>query len=887
MVPRQLTRLFTATSMAAAATVVAVGATAPLPASAATACVTPDLYAHHTVTPAAASGGADVAAAKFGAAVVVADFNKDGFADVAVGAPADKVGTIASGTVTIFNGSANGLSSTGKRLTQANISAGDEAGDRFGAALAAGDFNKDGYVDLAVGIPGEAVGTAAGAGAIAVFNGSASGISTGTWYSQTTGGGGDEAGDGFGSALAAGDLNGDGYADLAIGVPGEAPNSTIHSGAGYVYKGSSTGVVRGWPFDQTDAAGANEAGDKFGAALAIGNVTGDSHADLVVGAPGEAPGTDPAGGGIYVIPGASTGKSTGFGRNQASDGGANEVGDAFGSALAVGNFDKDGFADIAVGIPGEAPGDSPAGGTVAIFPGASSQLAAGYTLDESFTGEVVGAGDKFGSVLSTGDVDKDGYADLLVGAPGKAYGSVTAAGAAYLFGGGARQAGSTRSLNSGRRLAQTDVGESNETNDAFGAGVALGDITGDGRADAAIGSSGEAPTGQPASGTVVQLANLAPRPAAPVAVAFFTPTVAMQATPKGGAVGTIEYAYTDNIGRLVHGHQTDPGDVLSLQWTVISGVQAFTGAPALAEQADGKLAVVAHNADGTIGLDTETSTEPSVWGAWTDPAGPMASQPAFARQADGTLVAFAVDAGGVLWALPQKAASGGYGSWTSLGVGGLSGTPVVVPVSNGLQVFALTSSGAVTTALYANRTVSGCTTLAGSGFTGQPSVVAYPGSRLAVFAEAADGSIQTVKQDASGVFPDTWATVGTFTAAGPPAALLSPSTGKTELVARGADGAVWSTGETIQGTGVWRDWKSVTTSGDIAATDPTVFPFSKADGITWAFVFRDSNNEPRMYEARSVGIGSQLARAATAATEFTGQTLPAPPATGPAGGVRG
>ncbi|WP_345626017.1 hypothetical protein [Rugosimonospora acidiphila] len=877
----------------AATTVAATGAVvvgvAPSMASAATACVTPDLYAHQTVTPANASGGADVAAAQFGAAVVVADFNKDGFADVAVGAPADKVGTVASGTVTIFNGSAAGLSATGKRLTQTNIASGNEAGDKFGASLAAGDFNKDGYADLAVGIPGEALGTAAGSGAIAVFPGSAGGLNTGTAYGQTTGGNSDEAGDAFGTALAAGDLNGDGYADLAIGTPGEAPNGgTVHGGATYVYKGSSTGIVRGWSVDQSDATGANEAGDRFGAALAIGNVTGDSHADLVVGAPGEAPGSDPAAGGIYIIPGSSTGKATGFGRNEVSDGGTNEAGDAFGSALAVGDFDRDGFADIAVGIPGKASGASAAAGSAAIFPGVSSQLAAGYTIDESATGEAIGAGDAFGSVLSTGDVDQDGYADLLVGAPGKAYGSAPAAGAAYLFDGGARQAGSTRGLNLGRRLAQTDVGESNETHDAFGAGVALGDITGDGNADAVIGSPGEAPTGQPASGTVVQLTNLAPRPAAAVRRQNFTPTVAMQATPNGGSAGTIEYAYTDNIGQLVHGHRVDLGNTLSTQWTVISGDLAFAGAPALAEQADGKLVMVAHNTDGTIAVNTETSTNPPVWGGWTDPAGPMASHPGIARQADGTLVAFAVDAGGVLWALPEIAANGGYASWVSLGVGGLSGTPVVVPDSNGLQVFALTPAGAVTTALYANRTVSGCTTLAGSGFTGQPSVVAYPGSRLAIFARAADGSIQTMTQDdATGTFPDTWDTIGTFTAAGPPAALLSPSTGKAELVARDADGTIWNTGETVQGSGVWRNWTNVTAAGDVASTDPTVFRYSDSVHLTWAFVFRNSDNVSREYEAVSVGIGPQAARAAAATTKFTGRTLPAAPAAGPAGGGLG
>ena len=76
----------------------------------------------------------------------------------------------------------------------------------------------------------------------------------------------------------------------------------------YVFKGSSGGLTAGWTANQEDADGSNEAGDEFGAAVAIGNVTGDSHADLVVGAPGEAPGSDPANSGaFYVIPGAADG----------------------------------------------------------------------------------------------------------------------------------------------------------------------------------------------------------------------------------------------------------------------------------------------------------------------------------------------------------------------------------------------------------------------------------------------------------------------------------------------------------------------------------------------------------------------------------------------------
>lgn len=860
-------------TVAAAAAV----ATPPEVASAATACTAPDMYAHRTVSPANATGGANVSGAKFGSAVAVGDFNKDGYRDVAVGAPGDQVGGVSAGTVTIFNGSATGMSTTGKRLTQTDGGSGNEAGDRFGAALAAGDFNKDGYADLAVGIPGEAIAGASGAGAITVFMGSSSGLTTGTWHSQTLGGGTDEAGDGFATALAAGDLNGDGYADLAIGAPGEAPSGgTVKSGAGYVYKGSSTGIVKGWPFDQTDAAGANEAGDKFGQALAIGNVVGDSHADLVVGAPGEAPGTDPVSGAIYVIPGSSTGKGTGFAHSQEYGMGANEAGDAFGSSLAVGNVDKDAYADVVVGIPGESPGTDPQSGSVGVFPGGSTDLASGFVINEDGTGETQTAGDKYGTAVAAGDVDGDGYADVLIGAPGKAYGGATGAGAVYLFTGGPRDSGSTRSIHHGRRIGQNDLVGTNESGDAFGAAVVLADLTGDGKADGVIGSSGEALPGQPASGTAIQATNLAARANSPIALESFTPTAAMQATPTGGAsVGTLEYAYSDNIGRLLHGHQSDPDNFSSVAWTVVSGTEAFAGTPALGEQADGKLHLAAHDSDSTVRVDIETATLPPTWAPWTTPTGSFSSHPTLVRQSDGTLVGFAVDAGGVLWALPEAGSNKGYTSWVSLGVGGLSGTPVAVPVSGGVRVFALTPDGSVATVLYAaNRTFSGCSVLDGTGFTGTPGVVAYPGSLLRVFARAADGSIRTIKQDGTGAWPTTWDTVGTFTAAGAPSAVLSPSTGKTELVARGSDGAVYSTGETLQGSGTWRDWVKVTADGDVAATDPTTFAYSGVNGQSWAFVFRTSDNVSRVYQVVNTGLASS----STAAPAFGGHSLPVPPA---------
>ncbi|WFE31780.1 trypsin-like serine protease [Micromonospora sp. WMMD975] len=466
-------------------------------------------FGRFAVTP--SDGGLPAAAgARFGAATATGDFNKDGYPDLAVGAPGDTVNGQTSGSVTVFPGAAGGSLGAGHRLIQADFGAADEAGDGFGAALAAGDFNKDGYADLAVGTPGEAIGTVKAAGAIAVFPGGPSGLARGKGYDQGDIGRGDETDDRWGAALAAGDFNNDGYADLAVGAPNEAGSDNVHSGDVSVMRGNSTGTLTyAYNLDQTNAGGANEAGDRFGAALAAGNVTGSVHADLVIGAPGEAPGTLPAAGSIYVVPGAAGEVTTGFGRSQGTSGGVNEAGDNFGAALAVGNFDGDGYADIAVGVTGEAPGSEAKSGALAVYPGASSQVAAGFSVTELAFGRTPGADDLFASALATGDVNGDGRADLIVGAPGATEGGAKGAGFVAVLTGRARTTSQPTSLVASRLIRQPDVQGTSEVGDAFGGAVALADLDRDGRADAFLGSPGEAVPGEPAAGVTVAVLDVA------------------------------------------------------------------------------------------------------------------------------------------------------------------------------------------------------------------------------------------------------------------------------------------------------------------------------------------------------------------------------------------
>jgi hypothetical protein len=462
-----------------------------------------------TLTP-TSSGSVPAAGAAYGASVATADFNKDGKRDIAVGAPGDVTGTgnnVASGTVTVFTGGADGPA-VGKRLLQTVFKAADEAGDQFGYSLAVGDFNKDTYPDLAIGTPGELVGTIK-AGAIAVFNGSKDGLVTAKGFAQKDIGLTDLAGDGFGTSLAAGDFNGDGVTDVAVGAPGKVI-AGARSGQVVVLKGAATkGLGAGWVVDQKPAGGANEGGDLFGAAVAAGNVfgpkTGTVYADLIVGAPGESPGSDPQSGGVYVIPGAAAGPvAGGFAVNQTGNAGVNEAGDRFGAALATGDLDKDGWADIAVGIPGEAPGADPQSGTAVVLAGGNTALGKGYAISESSAGADNQAGDLFGSVLATGDTNGDGYADLLVGAPGRAGG----AGSVYPYVGGAVSTARPESVTPTTPIRQADVSGTDEAGDRFGAALAVGDLSGDGKGDAVVGSPVEGAPGEPRAGMIMTISRV-------------------------------------------------------------------------------------------------------------------------------------------------------------------------------------------------------------------------------------------------------------------------------------------------------------------------------------------------------------------------------------------
>lgn len=187
----------------------------------------------------------------FGASLTVGDFDGDGYDDLAIGTPgASDPGPTASGVVHVIYGSSSGLTTTGDPMWHqdvAGIQGDSEAYDYLGDSLTVGDFNCDGYDDLAIGVPREDLGIIApvvDAGAVNVIYGRSSGLSTlnDIWFEGSGGvGGSAEAGDHFGAALASGNFNGDSNndipcSDLAISAPDEDVG-TSETDAGYVYPG--------------------------------------------------------------------------------------------------------------------------------------------------------------------------------------------------------------------------------------------------------------------------------------------------------------------------------------------------------------------------------------------------------------------------------------------------------------------------------------------------------------------------------------------------------------------------------------------------------------------------------------------------------------------------
>ena len=424
------------------------------------------------------------------------DVNGDGVADLvlATGARLTYLGDSAltpndlGGSVLVVPG---GVPAAMINQDSPGVGLGMSATDKFGAAVATGDFNGDGHADVAIGNPTETVGGLANAGVVTVLYGQSAapylhpvaGALSHIDQDVTGLPGVVEAGDRFGGSLATGDFNGDGFADLAIGSPGEAIETKTQAGAVWVLYGRAAGLTGtgAVSFNQDDANldGAAEKDDRMGWSVAAGDVTGDGRDDLAVLSSGDAiSGTADAWGAVHLIHGAAGGLAT------AASSYVN-VGDAATTGrwrgLVIGHFHGGANADLVIQADQRRGTVAGAGALVQVRGSASGLTGTTTVIDQA--GAVPGtpeADDHFGGSLAVGDLDGDAVDDLAVGELKEN----NRTGYVCLMRGGGAGLLSQPPTAVGENTAPVDAGEG--VGEGFGYGLTILDITGDGKAELVV-----------------------------------------------------------------------------------------------------------------------------------------------------------------------------------------------------------------------------------------------------------------------------------------------------------------------------------------------------------------------------------------------------------------
>lgn len=397
------------------------------------------------------------------------DFNGDGYRDIAAGAACADVGSAScAGAVVVLYGSASGVSATRRAVITQNstgVPGSAEAGDLFGSALATGDLDRDGYSDLVVGASGESIGDRDGVGSGTVLWGSKSGLTSGKGLPQPSTLA--EYGN-FSRGIATGDFDGDGDTDVTL--TGQSHTRIYHG-----------------PFTRTGGPLNNLRVGEVGTTFEVfaGDMTGDGAAERVY---------------PFNVDG-DTGGQIDYFRWTGTTYKMADLPNADGYPGSIGDINRDGYGDLVLGDyadPYDLKPGGHKGGQITVWYGGPNgpDPAQQPAVVHQDTEGVPGAGeaeDGFGGAVSTGDINGDGYADVVVSAPGEDIGSATDAGSVTVLFGSASGLKTTGAKSYTQDTA--GVPGSAEKGDRFGSAVGLTDVTKDGKADLVVGVHGENSTG--------------------------------------------------------------------------------------------------------------------------------------------------------------------------------------------------------------------------------------------------------------------------------------------------------------------------------------------------------------------------------------------------------